>query len=505
MAPEKEVSPKRDKHPNRGIPRLNVWQYLAYGGGDMANNVAFFMAMMFLTLYLTDVALLTPAFIGGMFLVMRFIDAFTDVVMGMIIDRTDTRWGKFRPWILFGSVPLVVIAILNFAMPWSLHGTSGAMIYAAVAYFFMGSIAYTAVNIPYGSLAAAMTDRSEERSKLALFRTIGGSLMGVILALAIAPSVNKYAGQPDSLQSAILKALIPLGFVAVALYVFLFLVARENVPRSVDRVSVKESIRVIASNRPLQALSLLTFVPLTGAFAQAGLMVCYACDVFGNATVLAVVSPIGTVMIILFGWMIPGLIKKVGKVQLFIISALVGVCGNLVYFLAPTGALWALIVAAVLQGLGAGFGGTIIWNLEADTVEYGEWKTGLRSEGTTYAVFSFVRKMGQALGGAAGLWIIGWFGYQGAATVQTDSALTGIRIAVGVLPAVMSLIAIVLMIFYPMNDKQHKQIIEEIAARKAAEAPGEERVEAEGEQADKHEAKVLQESLERAEEDSAEF
>lgn len=451
--------------PSRGGKTLSLRQYFAYGGGDMANNLAFSLAVTFLPLYLTDVALITPGTVALIFLLMRFIDAFTDVLMGTIIDRTDSRWGKFRPWILFGSVPLVLLAIANFAMPDALHGTKGAVIYAAVAYFLMGSVAYTAVNIPYGSLAAAMTDNSQERSKLALFRTLGASTMQIILAVAIAPSLRKFAGDPNALQSALLKTLIPLGIVAIALYLFLFLSARENVERTVDRVSVKDSFKVIGSNRALQMLSLISFIFLTGMFSQSGLMTYYTRDILGNAGLLAVFVPISAGMVIFLGWFIPPLVKRFGKVPLFAVSAVIAATGSLIYFLVPAGAIWLAIIGAVLLGIGNGFVNTLMWNMEADTVEYGEWKTGFRSEGTTYAIFSFVRKMSQALGGALGLWVMGWFGYQGALEVQEASALTGIRIAIGLVPAVLMLVAAALMMLYPMKDKQHQKILQELAAR----------------------------------------
>ncbi len=463
--------------PNRGKKTLSLVQYFAYGGGDMANNLAFSLAVTFLPLYLTDVALIKPAIVALIFLLMRFVDAFTDVLLGMIIDRTDSRWGKFRPWILFGSVPLVVLAIANFAMPNALHGTGGAVVYAAIAYFLMGSIAYTSVNIPYGSLAAAMTDNSQERSKLALFRSIGAAVMQVILAVAISPALKQYAGEPDALQAALLKTLIPLGIVAIALYVFLFLVARENVERVVERVSIKESLKVVSQNRALQMLSLISFIFLTGMFTQSGLMTYYTRDILGNAGLLAIFIPISAGMIIFLGWFIPPLIKQFGKVPMFIASALFAAAGAFLYFVASADAIWVAIIGAILLGIGNGFVNTLMWNMEADTVEYGEWKSGFRSEGTTYAIFSFVRKMSQALGGAAGLWIMGWFGYEGAAEVQSASALTGIRIAIGLFPAIVMVLAAFLMFFYPMRDKQHQKILQELAERNA------ETLEAEAEEA----------------------
>ncbi|WP_165831864.1 glycoside-pentoside-hexuronide (GPH):cation symporter [Brachybacterium endophyticum] len=450
---------------SRGARSLTPLQFLAYGGGDAANNLAFSLAVTFLPLYLTDVALISPATVGTIFLVMRFVDAFTDVIMGSVIDRTSTRIGKFRPWILAGSIPLIALAIANFAMPAGLHGTVWAVVWAAVAYFLMGSVAYTAVNIPYGSLAAAMTDNGTERSRLALFRSFGTAIMQVALALAISPALSAYAGDPDALQSALIRTLIPLGVLALALYVLLFAVSRENVRRSVDRVSLRSSLRTIASNRALQMLGASSIAYLLGLFAANGLVAYYTRDVLGSAGLLAVfVAAIsGTVLVV--GWAVPPLIRRLGKPRLFRLAAGVGVVGALILMLVPADMLWLAVLGALLFGASSGSVNAIMWNMEADTVEYGEWASGYRSEGTTYAVFSFLRKLAQALGGAVGIWMIGWFGYQGGVPAQSDSAVNGIRLAMGALPAAAMLLSILLMRFYPMDDAAHRRILADLDER----------------------------------------
>lgn len=453
------------KAPSRGLKRLNPLNYIAYGGGDAANNLAFSLAMSFLALYLTDVAQLTPANVALMFLLMRIVDAVTDVLFGSIIDRTKTRFGKFRPWILFGSVPLVIIAILNFAMPSSLYGTTGAIIWAVVMYFLLGSVAYTIVNIPYGSLAAAMTDNRTERSRLAVSRSIGANAMQVIVALAIAPAINQYKGDPSGLQSAILTALIPLGVLAIGLYVLLFLTARESVERTVDRVSLTASVTTLVNNRALQMLSLASFLMLVGALSASGVMAYYARDVLGDARLIAVNQVLMSISILVIGGVIPAMVRKLGKPRLFQVAGVIGIGGGILLFLASSDLLWLAFSGAFLIGTANSLANTLMWNMEADSVEYGEWKTGVRNEGTTYAVFSFIRKASQALGGAAGLWVIGWFGYDGGAAVQSAQAQTGISVAVGLVPAVGMLLAIIVMQFYPMPDSKHREILEELEKR----------------------------------------
>ncbi|WP_129660545.1 glycoside-pentoside-hexuronide (GPH):cation symporter [Rothia uropygialis] len=448
-------------------PRLTLKQYLSYGGGDAANNLAFSLAVSFLPLYLTDVALLSPGAVGLIFLIMRFVDGFTDIVMGSLIDRTNTRFGKFRPWILGGSVPLVVLVVLNFSMPGGLHGTPWAIAWAAVAYFLMGSVAYTSVNIPYGSLAAAMTDVARERARLAMFRSIGTAVMQVLLALLISPSLQVYQGNPDGLQRALFSTLFPLAAVALALYLFLFFTARENVPRVSGRIRFRSSIQTIGSNRALQMLSISSLLFLIGYFGAQGVLAYYARDVLGDASTLIVIMTLFTGMVLVVGWLLPSLSRIIGRPRLFQLTALFSMIGALLLALIPNGGVWVAYVGAGLFGIGNGSVNTLMWNMEADTVEYGEWKTGLRSEGTTYAVFSFVRKLSQAIAGALGVWIIGLFGYTAGNFAQSDSTQWGIRIAVGFVPALFILASILLMSRYPMSDADHKRISTELRARKS--------------------------------------
>lgn len=445
-------------------PRLTLKQFLGYGSGDAANNLAFSMVISFLALYYTDVALISPAVVGTIFLILRMVDAFTDLIAGSIVDRTSTRLGKFRPFILFGSIPLIFFTYLAFSMPSSLHGQPGGVVWAVVTYFLLGSVAFTFVNIPYGSLAAAMTQDGADRSKLAASRTVGAAVMQVTTAVVISPIIQANAGDPQALQQSLSRMIIILGVIAFALYMFLFLTARENVQRDVPRVNLRQAIRNLRVNRALLMLVLTSVVYLVGLFCLAGVTVYYARDVLGNAGYAAILLPILFGMIVVIFFFIPRLVARLGKPRLFQLAAASGVVGGLLMVLAP--GIVVAAIGAVFLGTSSGLANTLMWNLEADTIEYGEWKTGIRTEGTTYAVFSFSRKLGQSLGGAIGVWVIGLAGYQGGAAFQSDEAQLGIRIATGAIPAVFFLVSAVMMHFYPLPDSAHRRIVEEIRERR---------------------------------------
>src|SRR3954468_10995083 len=193
--------------PTRARP-LGLAQYLGYASGDAANNLAFSMTSLFLLLYYTDVVGISAAAIGTMFLVVRFFDAFADLFAGRIVDRAPvTRWGKFRPFLLFGSLPLLLLSVAVFSVPGGLSH-DGALVYAFVSYALLGFV-YSLVNIPYGSMATAMTQRSEERAKLATFRVFGSNITILMLALVVAPQIR---GSDDLQHSLTVTTLV---FVAV--------------------------------------------------------------------------------------------------------------------------------------------------------------------------------------------------------------------------------------------------------------------------------------------------
>jgi glucuronide carrier protein len=446
--------------------KLSALSVVGYGAGDAANNLAFTTATMFLLVYYTDVAGISAAAAGTLLLVVRVFDAFADVFAGRIVDRTySKRFGKFRPFILFGSLPLLLLSVATFSVPQI--GESGMLLYAYLTYAALG-LAYSLVNIPYGSLAGAMTRNSGERAKLASARTVGAVLVGAALGIFIAPLIT-----PDrDLQS--LFTFMTLGFVVVgfALYLFTFFTAKETVVRDVPKVTMKQSFAILKSNRPLLMLCVSSFVFLTGMLALSTVQLYYLRDVLHALPLYAVLSIVQIGLVFGLAAVVPTIVRRFGKRNGYIAGGLVMIIGGLMVFLAPPSAAPVAFAGLVLCQVGIALVNMLVWALEADTVEYGEWKTGVRAEGIIYALFSFTRKTGQAVGGALAAYALAIGGYAAGVDVQSESAEWGIRAAAGLLPAVAALIAIVVMCFYPLTDARHRQIVAEIAERR--EARGEE-------------------------------
>jgi len=455
--------------------RLGIRSVIGYGAGDFANNLAFSLSTTFLLLYYTDVVGLPAAAIGTMFLIVRLWDAFADLFAGRMVDRTMTRWGKFRPFILFGSIPLLVMSVLTFYVPKGWDGGAQLM-YAYLTYAVLGLI-YSMVNVPYGSLATAMTQQSRERAKLAVARGLGAGLGGLLLTFIIAPQIQTITAnkampaqeRADQLQSVFLTttlAFVALGF---ALYFLTFWWCKEVVVRIEPRVSIKDTFKTLKSNKPLGILCASSFFYLIGLFAVGGATAYYAIYVLGDAKYIIWMTLVTVIVQFAAAPFVPMLVAKFGKKNLYQYCGLFTVVGGIALFLTPASLpLLALLFVAV-KGFGVQLINTLMFALEADTVEYGEWKTGQRTEGATYAIFSFTRKITQSIGGALGAFALAIGGYitkLAADQVQPESAITAIKASIGLVPAAAAILGMLAFIAYPLTEKRYREIIAENDDRK---------------------------------------
>lgn len=460
--------------------RLTLRNYLAYAAGDAANNLSFTMASMFLILYYTNVVGVEGAVIGTMFLVVRFLDAFTDLIVGRAVDaKRPGRLGKFKPFILWFSLPLLLSSMAIYSARTFFPDISGgaAVLYMYVTYTAMGSIFYTLVNIAYGSMAPALTQVPVERGKLAAFRGYGAAIAILALAFIIAPQIRANIENPEALQQSLFITTAGFVVVGMALYVFLVLNTEEQVARPPTPVSLRDSLRTLTTNKPLLWLSLGAILFLTGVTAFGTLGSYVAIYVQQDASYIAWNILAQTLALFVVGPLIPTVVRTIGKRAGYVAFGSVSLLGAAVLAFAPLGtAPWLGPVAFFLVGIALNGVNTLMWALEADTVEFGEWRTGNRTEGTTYAVFSFTRKMGQALGGFVGGSALTWAGFSAALAssgeAQEAGVAEGIQLWTGALIGGFTLLSIAVMVFYPLTEERFRQIAVEIAARRAASTPG---------------------------------
>jgi glucuronide carrier protein len=446
------------------LPRLRPSQYLGYAAGEVANNLTFQMIAAFLLIYYTDVADVAASTAGTLLLVVRIIGGFTDLFAGRRVDETATRWGRFRPYLLFGSLPLLALLVATFSIPRGLAGNT-TLVWAFVSYALF-SLAYSFVNIPYGSLAAAMTQDPEERAKLSSARAVSASVTILLIAVVVSPQIQ---GSGDLQRS---LTITTAGFAAVglALYLWCFATSREAVRGAAEKVSARETAAMIRHNRPLVLLCAATLLFLTGMFSLSAVAVFYARDVLGNADLYIVMTAVQTVAMVVAAALVPTAVTRVGKKRAYVVAGVIGAVAAVGFALAP-GSVPALGIACYAV-LGVGFGAinALIFALQADTVEYGEWKSGVRAEGASYAILSFMRKAGQGVGGAAAAYTIGIGGYVSGAANQTDAAIASIKIAAGIVPAVAVAAAVAVMLTYPLTEKAFRAVVADLAERRAAQA-----------------------------------
>ncbi len=441
------------------MKKLNKLSIVGYGAGDAANNLAFTTATMFLLVYYTDVAGISAAAAGTLLLVVRLFDAFADVFAGRIVDRTySKRFGKFRPFIMFGSIPLLLLSVATFSVPQL--GESGTLLYAYVTYAALG-LAYSLVNIPYGSLAGAMTQDPGERAKLGSARMVGALLVGSGLGIFVAPLIKPGA----DLQATFTNITLSFVVIGAALYFFTALTAKERVHREVPKVTFKQSVDTLKGNKPLLMLCLSSFFFLSGYLALTSVQLYYLRDVLGRLDLYPVLSITQLVLTFVLAAFMPKLVRNLGKKRVYIYSSLITVVGGAIIFFTPANQVWLGFTGLVVSLVGVLAVNIVVWALEADTVEYGEWKTGVRTEGITYALFSFTRKSGQAVGGALAAYALALGGYKSGGA-QTADALFGIQLAAGAIPAVLTILAIVVMSKYTLTDVRHAEILKEIQERR---------------------------------------
>lgn len=444
------------------MKKLTLRNYLGYTAGDFANNLAFSLQALFLLIYYTNVVGLDPATIATMFLVVRAWDAFADLAAGRLVDLTKSRWGKFRPYLLFASLPLLLSSIALFSVP-NLGSTTAKYVYAYITYALLGFL-YSLTNIPYGSLATAMTQDPVERSRLGVFRSVGPIFGTFILVLVVAPQISRYKSQPDQLQSFLTTVTIIFAVAGYALYLFCFANCREQTFRESKPVTVKETIDTVRQNRPLLILCVSNLIFLTGVFGLQASQAYYAAYILGNSTQLIWMVLATSVATFVAVPIVPMVVARIGKKNTFLIGA-VGliVMGTWIFFMPPS--LPVVAVSFFVFGLFQNLSMSLLFAFEADAVEYGEYKTGKRTEGATYAIYSFFRKVSQAVAGALAGYALALGGFVAKAPQQSDSALTTIRGLVGLGPAGFALLGGLIFLAYPLTDARFREIVRELHAR----------------------------------------
>lgn len=429
---------------------------VGYGAGDFSFNIAVQVSALYLIYYFTDVFGLPAAAAGTVILVSKLWDAVSDPLMGSVSDRTHTRWGSKRPFLLFGALPFGVSIALLFAAPNMANG--GRIAYALISYLLFCT-ALTLVNIPYGALTAAMTLDADERSRISAFRMAFGIAGTLLAASATKPLVGLFP--TEALGFRTVGIFYGITATVVVLVTFLSVRERAESTESGPAVSPRALLRAIASNRPFLVLCASTIIVMVAVNILAA-VVNYFFKYSLNAeqsiaVAFAALFVTAIASIPFFTW----LSARTSKRSAYVVGlAILVVAEVLIFFFAHAG-LGIIIVLFILAGVGMATVFLSPWSMIPDTVEYAQWKTGLRREGIFYGVFFFCFKLGAALAGFLTGIVLDLSGYV-PNVPQGPETLFGIRVLLTLVPASLTILGIVVLSAYPIDRAFHGKMVEEI-------------------------------------------
>ncbi len=460
--------------PPAASDRIKTREYIGYALGDTASNFFFQTFNIFLTYYYIDVWGIAATALLWMYPIIRLFDAFNDPVMGLIADRTKTRWGKFRPYLLWGAVPYGICGYLMFAGP--NLGSTGKLVYAYITYALM-LISYTVINVPYSSLLGVISPSSRTRAVASSFRFVGAFGGALLITLFVRPLV-KYLGGDDQMLG-FRSTMAIFAVASVILFWITFATVKERVkPPPGQRTNVTEELGELLRNRPWIMLLIASVFSTTFVALRAGSTLFYFKYVVGDdgssiflgldrSTIFLSTGSLGLVIgTACLGSIVRRIDKKYCAAAL---STVTGLCFGLFFFL-PRDWYGIMLALNMLAQLCAGPTSALTWALYGDVADYGEWRFGRRSTGLVYSASLFSIKTGMVVGGFLLPLFLDRFGYVKDA-VQTPAALLGITLAFSIVPGIIALLKAGALLIYPLNQKRVDEIERELAARRAAASP----------------------------------
>lgn len=452
--------------------KINLKEKIGYGLGDAASSMFWKIFSMYLLFFYTDVFGIAPAVVGTMFLITRIWDSCFDPIVGIIADRTKTKWGKFRPYLLWVAVPFAVIGVLTFYTPD--FDEKGKIIYAYVTYSLMMMI-YSLINVPYASLLGVMSSDRKERTTLSSYRMVfafGGSLLALWL---IEPLVNYFGGSLNS-KTGWLATIAVFGLITTVFFWACFFFTKERVkPIENEQSNLKEDLKDLLKNRPWWILLGAGIGTLVFNSIRDGAAVYYFkyyvsssinfdFSLFGTAfhmTPTSIYLVLGQAANIIGVILATPIANKIGKKKTFFGAMALASILSLIFYFFGKEDIFLILIFQILISICAGCIFPLIWSMYADSADYSEWKQGRRATGLVFSASSMSQKFGWTIGGAGAGWLLGYYGFQ-ANVEQTATAQHGIQLMLSILPAIAAAISVAFILFYPLSEEKLQTIEQDL-------------------------------------------
>ena len=458
---------------------------MGYLFGDFGNDFTFILSTMILSKFYTDVMGVSAAVIGTIMMLARIVDAFTDVAMGRICDRSKlTPNGKFKPWILRICVPVAIASFLMYQSGLA-HLPIGLKItYLAITYILWGSFCYTGINIPYGSMASAVSAEPGDRQSLSTFRTMGGMLAGMVIGILL-PLIayEKITLADGTIKETLIGSRVTLAagifsVLAIGCYLLCYKLVTERVvvesATKDNAPSVGDMLKSAFKNRALISIIAASVVMLLAQLTMQNMAAYIYPDYYNSAAAQSASTLLMMVGMIAAAIFAKPLATKFGKAEVSVVSNVFAAGVMIIIWVIRPDNVWVYCGLQMLCWLGLGVFSMVSWALITDVIDYSELKNGIREDGSVYAMYSFARKLGQALAAGLSGWLLTGIGYNSEAAAaglkQTESVLSGIFNISTLIPAVgFGLLAAVLWFWYPLHKKQVDANVEALKEKHAKE------------------------------------
>jgi glycoside/pentoside/hexuronide:cation symporter, GPH family len=475
--------------------KLSVLEKVGYSLGDLAANLVFQTLVSWISYYYLNIYGLKPEHASMVTLVVGLIAAFAfNPIMGAIADRTKSKWGKFRPWILWTAVPLGVVALLAFKTP-GFESYQSKVIYAVITYALL-LLLYAANNLPYSALSGVITGDMKERNSLSSYRFVAVMFAQFFVQVFMYNFIIKAGGGTDaeSMKVGISKVMTVLAIIGTVMLIICFLTTKERiVPKPEQKSSLKEDLTDLFKNKPWVIMLVVTTLVFITLAMKGGSYVYYFENYVDKTALTAFLEPFkkflptfendtslglgvfngGGILVGLIGIMIsPWFTNRYGKRNVFMASLFISTLFIIFFYFFPPKSFGVIFGTQILHGFFYGISTPVLWTMIADVADFSEWKTNRRATAIIFSAMMVGLKGGLSIGSSLVSWILGKYNYVANSTAgQTDTAIDGTKMLVSIYPAIPFLIAVALLFFYEINKAKEMQIESDLKARRAPSAP----------------------------------